>query len=553
MKSKKGELELSAPAAGARRSAAAKPRVASGLKIDNGSSALLSAAGVFSSYLVQSPALCFIKDEAGRYIYVNDAVLVTFGLDPEQIVGKTDNDWLPADTAQEIVKADRLVLESGNPREAVETVPLLDGTERTWLSWKWSSMHPDGAKILCGIAFDITTRQAGESKLRGQTELLELILNNIGDPVIAVDEAGKLLLFNPAAIRLYGMGILGKPQSRMSERYGLFLPDGKTPYPNEQLPLNRAIRGEAVTDLEIFVRTPDAPMGAVLSAKAQPIFDADGKLKGGAAVFRDITARKRAEEELQLTVRRLEEARDEAIQASELKSQFVANISHELRTPMSGVLGMTELLMGMELNTEQTEIAGYIYESAQSLLGVLNELLDFSRLQAGKLDLERNGFTFRQIVDEVTQAVQLSLSRKQLEVKVDIDPQLPQTLIGDQRRIGQILLHLVQNSLKFTEQGNITISAAVERMVDTAAYIKISVSDTGIGIAEDALEHVFAPFVQADGSSTRKYGGVGLGLSIAKRLVKLMGGTMGVESQEGKGSTFWFTLPMECQKSCNQK
>jgi len=548
------ELDLQGPA----------PRVPAGqalnreslsIKLEANMSIPIAISGLLEEFLRQNPAVCFIKDDAGRYLFVNEAFEQAFAVESANVLGKTDDDWLGSQAALPIMRNDLEILSQCQAKESVERVTLADGTEGEWLVWKYPCSDSQGNPLIGGIAFDISKTHHCERHLRGQAELLELILNNIGDPVIAVDENGKLLLFNPAAIRLYGMGILGTSQTRPTDRYGLFLPDGTTPYPKSDLPLARAIRGESVTDLEIFVRTPDAPHGTFLSAKAQPILDTDGKLKGGAAVFRDITARKRAEEELQMTVNQLKEARDEAIQASELKSQFVSNISHELRTPMSGVLGMTELLMGMTLEPEQHELATYIYESAQSLLSVLNELLDFSRLEAGKLAIEQTKFAPQEVLDDVAATVQLAMARKGLAMETNVHKDVPDCLQGDLRRIKQVLQHMLQNAVKFTEAGSVRIEVVLDRRVDNVGFIRFSVIDTGIGIAEEVREHIFAPFVQADGSSTRKYGGVGLGLSISKRLIKLMSGSLGVESQEGKGSTFWFTIPLECvsEGPCNKK
>jgi signal transduction histidine kinase len=509
--------------------------------------------GLVGDFARQTPTICFIKDQTGRYIFCNERFEETFNLKPGQLVGKKDDSWLPAESAQRIMANDRAVFVEAAPMEVLETVALPDGANHEYLVWKFPCTAENGEVVLGGVAFDVTKLQQSGQHLRGQSELLELILNNIGDPVVAVDASGKLLLFNPAAIRLYGMGIVGNSQTRPSDRYGLFLPDGVNPYPKEDLPLARAIRGETVLDLEIFVRTPDAPDGAFLSAKAQPILDVDGNLKGAAAVFRDITSRKRAEEDLQQMVRQLQEARDEAIQASELKSQFVANISHELRTPMSGVLGMTELLLAMSLEPEQKELATYIYESAQSLLLVVNELLDFSRLEAGKLVLERTIFDAGQAVDDVIGAVQLAVARKGLRLTSHIDDDVPANLCGDLRRIKQVLQHIVHNAIKFTEKGTIEVSVSVDRSLDDVAFIRFKVKDTGIGIPDLAMRNVFAPFVQVDGSTTRKYGGVGLGLSISKRLVKLMQGNLAVESKEAEGSTFWFSVPLEFSDSTTCK
>jgi two-component system sensor histidine kinase/response regulator len=217
---------------------------------------------------------------------------------------------------------------------------------------------------------------------------------------------------------------------------------------------------------------------------------------------------------------------------------------------MSGVLGMTELLMESKLDPEQQELAAYIYESSQNLLFVLNELLDFSRLEAGTLKLDHCKFDPRTVVGDTVATVQLAAGRKRLKITKHFDDQLPEFLIGDGRRIKQVLVHYVQNAVKFTESGKIEVSVTVEKRVDDQAFVRFDVKDTGIGMSDDHLQNVFAPFVQADGSSTRKYGGVGLGLSICKRVVKLMSGTLGVRSKEGEGSDFWFTVPLEYPASC---
>jgi len=500
-----------------------------------------------ANFMIRCPALSFLKDIGGRYLFVNTAFEEHLDVSGADLLGHTGEGLLPSDVIAKLGKDDQVVLAGGEAKNLIEMYSASNKNQvREWLLCKFRCLNEQGKPLVAGICFDLGKPRQPERQLQGQAELLELILNNIGDPVIAVDAAGKLLLFNPAAIRLYGMGISGNNQTRAKDRFGIFLPDCSTPYPQERLPLARAIRGETVTDLEIFVRTAEQPHGAFLSARAQPILDANGTLKGGAAVFRDITLRKRAEEDLQNSIRDLKEARDEAIEASELKSQFVANISHELRTPMSGVLGMTELLMETALSHDQKELCKYIYESSQNLLSVLNELLDFSRLEAGTLNLDRGNFAAQTIVDEAIASVTVAAGRKRIKISAHCD-NLPSTFIGDGRRVKQVLLHFLQNAVKFTEKGAIEIRVTVEKRVDDLVTVRFNVKDTGIGIAEADQQNMFSPFVQVDGTSTRKYGGVGLGLSICKRVVKLMSGKLGVTSKVGEGSNFWFTIPLECR------
>jgi PAS domain S-box-containing protein len=301
--------------------------------------------------------------------------------------------------------------------------------------------------------------------------------------------------------------------------------------------IERVLREKKVTDYELTACARDGKQ-TVVSYNATTFYDRDRTLQGVFAAARDVTERKRVEAELR-------QAKAVAESASQTKSDFLASMSHDIRTPMNAIIGIADLLAKTSLSAEQSKYVQIFRGAGENLLHLVNDILDLSKVEASQLELEHTGFSLNDLLAKVTEMVALPADEKGLNLVCEIAADAPTELVGDPTRLRQVLLNLLGNAIKFTEVGEVALR--VTRDADSAkeGALRFTVSDTGIGIAEDKLEAVFERFTQADSSTTRRYGGSGLGLTISKRLVELMGGQIGVESRVGKGSVFSFVVPFE--------
>lgn len=383
-----------------------------------------------------------------------------------------------------------------------------------------------------GLADQVAARTA-------ELEGLGAIVTSSSDAIFGCTPDGKIVSWNPGAERIFGY----LAADTIGQDKGFFVPDSAQAA-NDAAQALVAATGEGLSfETERF--RSDGSIVQV-SMTISPVFT-EGVMRGLATIAQDISERRAAEADLR-------NAREAALEATRLKSEFLATMSHEIRTPMNGVIGLTGLLLDTPLDSTQRQYAQGVKGAGESLLLLINDILDFSKLEAGRINLEMESFDPRTLIDEVAGLLAEGARRKNLELIAYCRPEVPVQLVGDAGRIRQVLLNLLSNAVKFTAAGEIAIrvhsvEAGVSDEGDPRSMIRFEVQDTGIGIQATDHERLFESFAQADASTTRKYGGTGLGLAISRRLTEAMGGTIGVESSPGEGSTFWFTLPLAGSQS----
>ncbi len=407
------------------------------------------------------------------------------------------------------------------------------GGDPVWVIASFSFVDDSAGGIIEATLVDITERKRAEEEARESSELVRLVLDSIPEGVYGIDIQGNCTFCNPSCLQLLGYeesaDVLGKNMHTLIHHTRA---DG-IPYPVEECHIYEAFhRGQDshIDDEVLWCRDGTSFPAEYWSHPMRR----DGNAIGAVVTFVNITERKRFQQALL-------EAKAAAEAASRAKSEFLANMSHEIRTPINGIMGMTELTLDTELTPEQREYLLLVKSSGESLLSVINDVLDFSKVEAGKLDLEMIEFNLYDCVGETMKALALRAHQKGLELAYDADSDVPAQLVGDPGRLRQVLVNLVGNAVKFTHQGEVVVT--IERVAQDAKDVELhfKVKDTGIGIPPEKHGLLFQAFSQADSSTTRKYGGTGLGLAISARLVELMGGRIWLESSEGQGSTFHFT------------
>jgi two-component system sensor histidine kinase/response regulator len=398
---------------------------------------------------------------------------------------------------------------------------------------------------ICGKIGGYAQAWRAEEALRKSEEEYRQLFEDVPTGLYRSAPDGRVVMANPALVRM-----LGYPSFEAAAAHNF---GGKISCLT-QPPFEGS--GEIHGIESQWTKADGAPI--LVQENVKSVRDSSGAILRHEGSVEDITEQKKAERELILYTHQLEQAqrrleaqskelkrtRDAAVDASRIKSEFLANMSHELRTPMNGIIGMTGLVLETELTAEQDEYLGLVKMSADSLLRLLNDILDSSKIESGKFNLEPENFSLADLLDSSLKPMGMRATEKGLALHCQVDPGTPDKLFGDDGRLRQVLVNLVGNAIKFTEHGEVVVRVATQSIRGDTILLRFSVSDTGIGIPKDQQRVIFEPFRQADGSTTRKYGGTGLGLSICASLVALMGGEFTVESEEERGSVFSFTASL---------
>lgn len=477
-------------------------------------------------------SLVYVKDLEGRYLLVNERFSQLLNVGKDSVGGMTCFDLFPPGVAAEFTDHDRDVLRARKAIIFEETLPLASG-ERTFLVTKFPLFDKAGAPCgVCGIDMDITERKLAEERLRASEERLRTVADFTYAWEYWIGPSGEFLYISPSVERITGH----KPGEFLADP-GLF---ASIIHSDDREGVVRGIKerllSEEVSKSEFRIVMPDGEI-RWLAHVCQPVRSSSGDFLGRRGSSMDITDRKLADEALA-------KALEAAEGANRVKSQFIANLSHEIRTPMNAIIGFTDLVLSTQLSDHQRKCLSMVKARGEDLLVIIGDILDISRIEAGKMQLAIVHINLKEICRDIVRSFHHEASKKSVSISAKIQDDVPADLMGDPVRIRQILVNLIGNSIKFTERGSILLSIAYAEMpgLDGVCTVLFTVSDTGIGIAKEKQASIFDAFTQADSSTVRKFGGTGLGLAICSKLVNMMDGRIWVESDVGKGSSFFFTL-----------
>ena len=472
----------------------------------------------------------FETDAAGALVFLNDAWKRALGRSPEECLGRS---------LSEFVAAADLPLLTAALRGAGESVPGLRPTLRmlradSEIAWMELSASPLADGGVVGAMRDVTRERAAHQEIAK----LSLVASYTDNLVIITDREGRTEWVNQAFVRRTGYTL-----EEMAGRKPGHLLQGPDTSRTEVDRVRAAIaNGESVhAELLNYTRQGEPYW---VSFQISPIRDSQGQVERFVSVQTDSTVLRQAQRELEAAKGAAERMASEAQAANLAKSEFLATMSHEIRTPLNGILGLNELLLQTPLGPFQRELADGVARSGESLLRILGDILDFSKIEAGQIALAEEPFHVRAVVDDVVGELTRSGHGKSVTLSAEVEPTVPDRVLGDPGRLRQVLQNLVGNGLKFTEAGTVQTRVRVLEAVGSWVRLRFEIVDTGMGIPATKLPLLFQRFQQLDSSTSRQYGGTGLGLAISRRLVEIMGGRIGVESEEGIGSTFWFELAL---------
>ncbi|MDQ3636375.1 MAG: PAS domain S-box protein, partial [Actinomycetota bacterium] len=469
-------------------------------------------------------------------VYVNPAFERMTGYSAEETLGRNCRFLQGEDRDQPALAELRAALSKGEGFQGILRNYRKDGT-LFFNELHVAPVYAEGGRLanFVGVQTDVSARIRAEEELRRSEERYRLVAQATNEAIWDADLLADRQVWDGAVESLFGY------PSRQ-ETVGAWWEERVHPEDRERVlsSIDAALRGVEESWAEGYrFRRADGGYAEVVD-RARVVRGAGGEPVRAIGSMMDVTESRRAEKELQ-------EAKETAEAANRAKSEFLANMSHEIRTPMNGVIGMTGLLLDTDLSEEQRDYAETVRMSAENLLSIINDILDFSKVEAGKLDLETIDFDLCTTAENVVGLLAERAHGKGLELASSVEPGVPTLLRGDPGRLGQVLTNLLGNAIKFTERGEVALGIGLVEDGQDAAVVRFEVTDTGIGMTDEQRSRLFRAFTQADASTTRRYGGTGLGLAISKRLVEMMGGEIGVESEPGEGSTFWFALPLKKQ------